>query len=119
MAFRIDPASIVFTDTRRGINATATILSDDGAKIGDVDDIAERIVADVAFVSAVARSAFVEEARRVNPLVLGRADHNDDIFTSEYSRALFAEAEQACSRACDGREPSCQRYQLPRYRQYV
>jgi len=67
MAFRIDLASIVFTETRRGINATATTVSDDGAKIGDVDDNAERIVANVASVSAVARSTFVEEARGVNP----------------------------------------------------
>jgi len=47
MAFRIDPSSIAFLETRRGINATATIVSDKGVKIGRVDDIAERIVADV------------------------------------------------------------------------
>ncbi|MFM0139238.1 hypothetical protein [Caballeronia grimmiae] len=94
MAFRIDPSSIAFLETRRGINATATIVSDEAVKIGEVDDIAERIVADVTFVSAAARSAFVEEARLVNPIVLGRADHNDDIFASEYARALLAEAEK-------------------------
>ncbi|KAK42307.1 hypothetical protein CR51_15145 [Caballeronia megalochromosomata] len=94
MAFRIDPSSIAFLETRRGINATATIVSDEGVNIGEVDDIAERIVADVTFVSAAARSAFVGEARRVNPVVLGRTDHNDDIFASEYARALLAEAEK-------------------------
>ncbi|WP_250508028.1 MULTISPECIES: hypothetical protein [unclassified Caballeronia] len=94
MAFRIDPSSIAFLETRRGINATATILSDEGVKIGEVDDIAERIVADVTFVSAAARSAFVGEARRVNPVVFGRTDHNDDIYASEYARALLATAEQ-------------------------
>ncbi|SAK86496.1 hypothetical protein AWB77_04613 [Caballeronia fortuita] len=94
MAFRIDPSSIAFLETRRGINATATIVSDEGVKIGEVDDIAEKIVADVAFVSAAARLAFVEEARLVNPIVLGRADHNDDIFASEFARALLAEAEK-------------------------
>ncbi|WP_244808678.1 MULTISPECIES: hypothetical protein [Caballeronia] len=94
MAFRVDPSSIAFLETRRGINATATIVSDEGVKIGRVDDIAERIVADVTFISAAARSAFIEQARRVNPVVLGRADHNDDVFASEYARALLAEAEK-------------------------
>jgi hypothetical protein len=94
MAFRIDPSSIAFNETRRGINATATIVSDDGVRIGGVDDIAERIVADVTFVSAAARLAFVGEARRVNPVVLGRTDHNDDFYASEYARALLATAEQ-------------------------
>ncbi|WP_061165170.1 hypothetical protein [Caballeronia temeraria] len=69
-------------------------MSDEGVKIGDVDDIAEKIVADVSFVSAAARSAFVEEARLENPVVLGRTDHNDDMFASEYARALLAEAEK-------------------------
>ncbi|WP_250520737.1 MULTISPECIES: hypothetical protein [unclassified Caballeronia] len=67
MAFRIDPSSIVSVETRRGINATATIVSDEGVEIGEVDDITVRIVADVAFVSAGARSAFIKEARRANP----------------------------------------------------
>jgi hypothetical protein len=92
MAFRIDPSSIAFLETRRGINATATIVSDEGVKIGEV--IAERIIADVTFVSAAARSAFIEQARRVNPVVLGRADHNDDVFASEFARALLADAEK-------------------------
>jgi hypothetical protein len=82
MAFRIDPSSIAFTETRRRINATATIVSDEGVRIGEVDDIAERIVADVTFVSPAARSAFDGD------------DHNVDIFASEYARALLAEAEQ-------------------------
>ncbi len=43
MAFRIDPLSIAFLESRRGINATATIVSDEGVRIGEVDDIAEKI----------------------------------------------------------------------------
>ena len=93
MPFCIDASSIAFTKTRRGINARATILSEDGTRIGEISDIAERIVADVEFVSLAVRSAFVKEARNVNPTVFGRADHNDEIFASEYARALLAEAE--------------------------
>lgn len=52
------------------------------------------IVTDVMFVSAEARIAFVAEARRVNPVVLGRADHSDDVIASEYARMLLAEADK-------------------------
>jgi hypothetical protein len=48
----------------------------------------------VAKVTSLLRTTFVAEARRVNPIVLGRADQNDDIFASEYARALLAKAEQ-------------------------
>ncbi|MFM0051546.1 hypothetical protein [Caballeronia grimmiae] len=94
MGFSVDAGTIEFQHTRRGVNATATIVSEDGSPAGQINDVAEMIVADVMFVSADARVAFVAEARRVNPVVLGRTDHNDDIFASEYARALLAEAEQ-------------------------
>ena len=94
MGFTVDASTIEFQHTRRGVNATATIVTEDGTPAGQVHDVAEMIVADVMFVSAEARVAFVAEARRVNPIVLGRADQNDDIFASEYARALLAKAEQ-------------------------
>ncbi|MEZ2355026.1 AraC family transcriptional regulator [Caballeronia sp. RCC_10] len=52
MAFRIDPSSIAFDENRRGINATATIVSDEGVRIGEVEDTAERIVAEATQVLA-------------------------------------------------------------------
>jgi hypothetical protein len=94
MAFTIDVASIVFKETRRGINATAVILTSDSKRVGEIHDVAEKIVADVNFTCADARAAFAAEARRLHPVVLGRADHGDDIFISEYARILLADAEK-------------------------
>ncbi|MDR5755204.1 MULTISPECIES: hypothetical protein [unclassified Caballeronia] len=99
MAFTIDASSIVFKQTRRGINATAVILTDGGKRVGEIHDVAEKIVADVKFVEADARDAFAAEARRLHPVVLGRADHGDDIFISEYARVLLADAEKSCCRS--------------------
>ncbi|SOE91476.1 hypothetical protein SAMN05446927_8403 [Caballeronia arationis] len=94
MAFTIDASSIVFKQTCRGINATAVILADGGKRVGEIHDVAEKIAADVKFVGADARDAFAAEARRLHPVVLGRADHSDDIFISEYARVLLADAEK-------------------------
>jgi hypothetical protein len=95
MAFSIDASSIVFKETRRGINATAVILASDGKRVGEIHDVAEKIVADVNFTCPDARAAFAAEARRIHSVVLGRADHGDDIFISEYARILLADAEKA------------------------
>jgi hypothetical protein len=94
MAFSIDASSIVFKETRRGINASAVIISSDGRRVGEIHDVAEKIVADVDFTSPDARAAFAAEARRLHPVVLGRADHRDDVFISEYARILLADAEK-------------------------
>ncbi|WP_250537035.1 hypothetical protein [Caballeronia sp. AZ10_KS36] len=94
MAFSIDASSIVFKETHRGINATAVILTSDGKRVGEIHDVAEKIVADVEFTCADARVAFAVEARRLHPVVLGRADHRDDVFISEYARILLADAEK-------------------------
>ncbi|EKS72653.1 hypothetical protein BURK_004352 [Burkholderia sp. SJ98] len=94
MAFSIDASSIVFKETRRGIDATAVILTSDGKRAGEIHDVAEKIVADVDFTCADARVAFAAEARRLHPVGLGRADHSDDIFISEYARVLLADAER-------------------------
>lgn len=42
MAFNIDASSIAFKETRRGINATAVIISSDGERVGKIHDVAER-----------------------------------------------------------------------------
>ncbi|KMZ13396.1 hypothetical protein BHUM_01728 [Candidatus Burkholderia humilis] len=94
MAFSIDVSSIVFKQTRRDINATAVILADDSKRVGEIYDVAERIVADVNFTCVNARAAFAAEARRLHPVVLGRADRGDDVFISEYARVLLADAEK-------------------------
>lgn len=94
MGFSIDASSIVFEETRRGINATGVILTSDGERVGEMHDIAEKIVADVDFTSPDARAAFAVDARRLHPVVLGRADHRDDIFISEHAGILFADAEK-------------------------
>jgi hypothetical protein len=94
MAINIDASSIVFKQTRRGINATAVILTSDGKRVGEIHDVAEKIVTDVDFTCADARAAFAAEARRLHPVVQGRADHSDDMSISEYARVLLADAEK-------------------------
>lgn len=94
MAFSIDASSIVILETRRGVDATAFIVSDDQKRVGKIHDVEEKIVADVMFACASARSAFVAEARRLHPVVFGRTDHGDEVFISEYARILLAEAER-------------------------
>ncbi|VXC78205.1 conserved hypothetical protein [Burkholderia sp. 8Y] len=94
MAFSIDASSVAFLQTRRGVDAMAFIVSDDNKRVGEIHDVAEKIVADVTFSCGSARLAFIAEARRLHPVVLGRADHGDGVYVSEYARALLAEAER-------------------------
>jgi hypothetical protein len=89
MDFSIDPSTVKFEHTRRGVNATATIVRSTNERIGEIHDVAEKIVASVKFVSASARAAFVTEATRHRP-----AGHSDDVLVSEYARSLLEKAEQ-------------------------
>lgn len=93
MTYTIDPFSIQFTETRRGINATARILCD-GKHVGTINDFAERIVTDVFFDSEQERAAFAAEARRILVSVFGKTDHSDSAYVSEYARQLLEQAEQ-------------------------
>jgi hypothetical protein len=94
MEFSIDHSTIVFRQTRRGINATATIMVNGTEPVGQIHDVAEKIVADVTFATTTARAAFVTEARQARPIIFEKMDHDDSIFISEYARALLAAAEQ-------------------------
>ncbi|MCE4547741.1 MULTISPECIES: hypothetical protein [unclassified Caballeronia] len=93
MTYTIDPLSIEFTETRRGVNATAKILRE-GQRIGTINDFAERIVTDVFFNTEQERAAFAAEARRNLVSVFGEADHSDSAYVSEYARQLLEQAEQ-------------------------
>jgi hypothetical protein len=93
MTYTIDPLSIEFTETRRGVNATAKFLRE-GQRIGTINDFAERIVTDVFFNTEQERSAFSAEARRILVSVFGKADHSDSAYISEYARQLLEQAEQ-------------------------
>ncbi|SAK93446.1 hypothetical protein AWB75_06673 [Caballeronia catudaia] len=93
MTYTIDPLSIEFTETRRGVNATAKILRG-GQRIGTINDFAERIVTDVFFTSEQERAAFAAEARRILVRVFGKTDHSDSAYVSEYARQLLEQAEQ-------------------------
>ncbi|WP_321794754.1 hypothetical protein [Caballeronia sp. J97] len=104
MTYTIDPFTIQFTETRRGVNATAKILLD-GQVVGTIDDIAERIVTDVFFDSEQSRVAFADEARRVMVSVFGKTDHNDSAFVSEYARRLLEQAEEWLLTPSQGHPP--------------
>lgn len=105
MIYTIDPFSIQFTETRRGVNATAKILLD-GKPIGTIKDFAERIVTEVFFSSERERAAFAAEARRVLVTVFGKADHHDSVFVYEYARKLLEQAEQwLLTQSQDGKGP--------------
>ncbi|SAK81649.1 hypothetical protein AWB78_03934 [Caballeronia calidae] len=93
MTYTIDPLSIEFTETRRGVNATAKILRE-GQCIGTINDVAERIVTDVFFDSEQERVAFAAEARRILVSVFGKTDHSDNAYVSEYARQLLEQAER-------------------------
>lgn len=40
MGFSVDAGTIKFEHTRRGVNATATIVAEDGTQAGQIHDVA-------------------------------------------------------------------------------
>lgn len=85
--FTIDQADVKYTETRRGVNATAPILKD-GVLFATLEDIAEQIVAPVFFEPGCNQDLFLQDAR-----AKGRTEENELMCISEHARDLLAQAE--------------------------
>lgn len=90
--FKINANDIIYTRTRRGINATAPIRDASGLQVGSIEDRAESIVAPVSFKKPETRAAFLAEARN-QPHEPTAVTGSDEYLVSEYARKLLEDAE--------------------------
>lgn len=88
LKYHADASQFVYKTTRRGVNATCPILKD-GKAIATLDDVAERISADVTFTSEEERKMFLETAQATMP-----PNTEDHYAISEYARKITMDAEQ-------------------------
>jgi hypothetical protein len=82
--YSVDATKIKYKKTRRGVNATATIMKN-GVAMCILYDVAEEIVATVDFKKAEDQVEFLADANKIR--------------ISEYARKLVMDAEQAWAHA--------------------